>query len=297
MQPKEVRIEVPWGHVAGKWYGSDNVRPILMVHGWQDNAGSFDTLIPLLPSNLSYLAIDLPGHGLSSHLPKGCFYHSIDYVLLLENIRQHYKWNQLSLLSHSLGAVLSFVYSSLFPERVNLVGALDTLKILSFEPKIKDYIFRLHTYKVLGLDKNLNPPEYAYEEIAQRIRDGSKNSIDLNKAKYLIERGTRPSTVTPNKFCFSRDIRVKYFQLYFLEQSIGLEYIKRIKAPYLFIKGDDRDFSESQANIFEGVDFFRQCNKQFEILQVNGTHHLHLNTPELIAGKVSEFLQKYHQSS
>lgn len=32
-----------------------------MLHGWMDNAGTFDTLIPLLPKELSYLSIDLPG--------------------------------------------------------------------------------------------------------------------------------------------------------------------------------------------------------------------------------------------
>lgn len=64
LQPKEVKIRVPWGgYIAGKWYGPDNVQPILMIHAWQDNAGSFDPLLPLLPSNFSYLAIDLPGHG------------------------------------------------------------------------------------------------------------------------------------------------------------------------------------------------------------------------------------------
>lgn len=62
---------MPWGIVAGKWYGPENVRPILMLHGWQDNAGTFNTLIPLLPQNHSYLALDLPGHGLSSRLPAG----------------------------------------------------------------------------------------------------------------------------------------------------------------------------------------------------------------------------------
>lgn len=58
----EVRIDVPWGHVAGKWFGPKNIRPILMLHGWQDNAGTFDMLIPLLPKHISYLAIDLPGN-------------------------------------------------------------------------------------------------------------------------------------------------------------------------------------------------------------------------------------------
>ena len=46
------------------------------MHGWQDNAGSFDRLIPLLPRNHAYLAIDLPGHGLSSRIPNGMQYHT-----------------------------------------------------------------------------------------------------------------------------------------------------------------------------------------------------------------------------
>jgi len=37
-------------------------RPIVCIHGWQDNAGTFDRLIPLLPREFSYLAIDLPGN-------------------------------------------------------------------------------------------------------------------------------------------------------------------------------------------------------------------------------------------
>lgn len=55
----------------GKWWGDKDKRPILCIHGWKDNSGSFDTLMNLLvPHNMSFLCIDLPGHGLSSQLPK-----------------------------------------------------------------------------------------------------------------------------------------------------------------------------------------------------------------------------------
>lgn len=36
---EEIQIKFPWGHVAGKWWGPKNVRPIVSLHGWQDNAG------------------------------------------------------------------------------------------------------------------------------------------------------------------------------------------------------------------------------------------------------------------
>ncbi|KAF4532370.1 hypothetical protein B566_EDAN003674 [Ephemera danica] len=39
------------------------------MHGWQDNAATFDPLLAMLPSSLSVLAIDVPGHGFSSHYP------------------------------------------------------------------------------------------------------------------------------------------------------------------------------------------------------------------------------------
>lgn len=32
---EEITIPVPWGHIAGKWWGPKNVRPILLLHGFQ----------------------------------------------------------------------------------------------------------------------------------------------------------------------------------------------------------------------------------------------------------------------
>lgn len=296
LQYEEIRLNLRYGQLAAKWWGSKEQRPILLIHGWQDSSGSFDTLIPLLPADLSYLAIDLPGHGFSSHLPKGCYYHSVDCIPLLEEIRVKFKWDRLSLLSHSMGAIVSFFYASLYPDRVDLVCALDTLKMQHFHPK---YTHRIYTWRTKGLvllDEKLkeHSPEYAYDELMGRVHEGSFRSVDLDKAKYLINRGTKTSLNDPNKFCFTRDIRVKYMQPFYVEQCVGLEYIKNIKAAYLFVRSDDRDFAEPERNIREAVDLFRKCNKNFEFLKIKGTHHAHLNQPELMAEKISKFLKKHH---
>lgn len=55
--------------ILAKWWGPRDKQPIIAIHGWQDNAGTFDPLIELLPKELSILCIDLPGHGRSSHIP------------------------------------------------------------------------------------------------------------------------------------------------------------------------------------------------------------------------------------
>lgn len=81
----------------GKWWGPIDQQPLVALHGWQDNAGTFDRLIPLLPPNLAILAIDMPGHGLSSHLPTGQFYYVFwDGLIILRRITKYYKWNKVS---------------------------------------------------------------------------------------------------------------------------------------------------------------------------------------------------------
>lgn len=295
-QVEEIRMQLSACEIAGKWWGSKEQRPILLLHGWQDNAGSFDTLIPLLPSSLSYLAIDLPGHGLSSHLPKGCFYHTIDLVPLLEEIRIKLKWERLSIIAHSMGSIISFFYASLYPDNVNFVVALDTLKMQNNHPKYTERIYTWRTKKLIELNSNFleQPPEYTYDELIQRVHEGSFGSVDMNKAIYMLKRSCKPSAINPNKFYFSRDIRVKFMQPFYVEQLICLEYIKTIKSPYLFVWSEDRHFSEPQKHIQEAIQFFKKNNKRFKVLRVKGTHHAHLNQPEQMASKISKFILKYH---
>jgi len=82
---KEINIPMPFGHLAGmthnsiiycqvciqhifhsfvvaaKVWGKPNNRPVLALHGWQDNAGTFDKLIPMLPQNLYVVCLDFVG--------------------------------------------------------------------------------------------------------------------------------------------------------------------------------------------------------------------------------------------
>lgn len=49
VEQAELSVPMPWGEIRGKVWGPDHGYPVLCLHGWLDNCGTFKTLIPLLP--------------------------------------------------------------------------------------------------------------------------------------------------------------------------------------------------------------------------------------------------------
>ena len=68
---------------VGKAWGDPSGFPVLGLHGWMDNAGTFDKLAPLLLKSLFFVAVEMPGHGFSSHYPSGMPYHFVVSELAL----------------------------------------------------------------------------------------------------------------------------------------------------------------------------------------------------------------------
>lgn len=42
-----------------KVWGPPDGKPVIALHGWLDNAGAFDNLIPLLPKNLRIISVGM----------------------------------------------------------------------------------------------------------------------------------------------------------------------------------------------------------------------------------------------
>lgn len=298
MNVEEIEISFDWGKIVGKWWGPRNIRPIVVLHGWQDNAGSFDTLIPLLPSEMSYLALDFPGHGLSSHLPNGLFYSYMDFVYLLNYVRVHFNWDRMSFMAHSMGSIVSFIYAGVFPNRVDMLIALDTLKPLVRRPEININFmsFRgenLPLVEQRNREVDKEPPNYTYAEMIERMVDGTRGSVTAEMAPFLLKRGIKTTSLHPERYYFSRDSRMKYVHEAYFDQGICLELAKRIQVPHLFIKSSDSSFSEIFRNITETINLLKKKNPKFEVHHVQGTHHVHLNNPERVFEIISKFLRKY----
>lgn len=107
---------------ARHWNPGPDKKPVLCVHGWKDNAATFDTLLPLLVKEVpqyQFVAIDLPGHGLSTHFPPGMLYLMPDIWLLYRRVLKHFNWEKISIVAHSMGAQFSFMFAGTHPNTVD----------------------------------------------------------------------------------------------------------------------------------------------------------------------------------
>jgi len=99
-------------------WGDTHAPPLLALHGWLDNAGSFARLAPKLAHRFRVIALELPGHGHSSHLPAGISYHYVDYVSAVTSAADALGLAHYRLLGHSLGAGIASLTAAATPQRI-----------------------------------------------------------------------------------------------------------------------------------------------------------------------------------
>lgn len=297
IEAEEVDIPVPWGIVKGKWWGPKDKQPILATHGWQDNAGTWDNFAPLLPADISMLCIDLPGHGWSSHYPAGFQYYLFwDGISILRRVVKYYKWKKVTLLGHSLGGALSFMYAATFPDEVDRFISIDIASPAIKDPAkiadaIPDSINKFLKYEELTEE---NIPSYEYEDMVNIMYKAYLGSVTKENCKILLKRciETKVSEDGKKAYYFNRDVRLKIAALAMITIDQAMEYAKRIKCKVLNIRavpGMKWDHPEYYNQVLEQM---RETAEFVEYHEIDGTHHIQLNNPERIIGPILQFLEK-----
>jgi pimeloyl-ACP methyl ester carboxylesterase len=128
MAPVEQCIRLSEHLSLAAWiWGDAAAPPLLALHGWLDNAGSHVLLAPKLAERYRVIALELPGHGHSDHLPAGLSYHFVDYVGAVLSAAQALGLQRYSLLGHSLGAGIASLAAAAMPERIERLFLIEGL--------------------------------------------------------------------------------------------------------------------------------------------------------------------------
>ncbi|XP_068913689.1 probable serine hydrolase [Tenebrio molitor] len=292
---EEIRIPVPWGHISGKWWGSRLSQPILAIHGWQDNAGTFDNLAPLLSARgHSVLCIDLPGHGLSSHYSEGHFYYIFwDGIHLVRRIVKHFNWTNITIMGHSLGGGIAFLYAATYPGEVDKYISFDIASPSVRSPDrvvagIGECVDKFLKYENLKVEQQ---PCYTYDEMIDIVYGAYNDAVTRESCEVMMRRGMKPAEHKPGCYVFARDPRLKVAALGFMTPDQVMQFATRVRCKVLNVRGNPGmkfDVPEFYGQVLDKIE---EHAKRVERHVVEGSHHLHLNNPERVVDIVDAFLR------
>ncbi|XP_042341803.1 serine hydrolase-like protein isoform X2 [Plectropomus leopardus] len=289
----ELSLPVPWGEIRGKVWGPDHGRPVLCLHGWADNCGTFNTLIPLLPKECKYVAVDLAGHGLSSHRPAGVFYNFPAYLMDVRRVVEALQWSKFSIIGHSMGGNIAGMFSSLYPDMVDAVVLLDSYGFLPTDPKEMIKVMRQGIDQMIQFEQKMGEKKtrvYTYEKAVERLL-AANPTLSESSVRILLERGV---VEVEGGVAFTRDFRINLKNISRISLEQALEVQSAIQASILVILAEDgfeKIFAEPEQKKFISALLQAYRDRNDLVRTVPGDHHVHLNNPEVVASHVSDFLQ------
>lgn len=265
-------------NIAVKSWGEQAGIPVLALHGWMDNAASFDCIAPLL-SGIRLYAVDLPGHGLSSHRAEKAEYYIWSYVEEVLAVADYFELDQFVLLGHSMGGAISCLIAGLFPDRVQQLVMLDTIGPIT--TRAEKAIEQMR--KALGQKRNLKkrvPRIYGSE--AEAILARAKKGISQKSASLLATRGV---TKSQRGYFWHTDLRLSGLNLLSMTEEQVAALLTEIQCPTLMItSGWNRESSR------DNYELRKSYIKHLETVQLSGGHHQHM---EGQVGKIASLINQF----
>lgn len=277
----ERRFELPGFTLAAKVWGATGGRPVLALHGWLDNAATFDRLAPLLPG-CEIVALDLAGHGLSGSRSPDASYNIWQDVGDLLDVQEQLAWPRCTLLAHSRGAAIATLFAAAFPDRVDKLVLLEGGVPFAGEPTEA-------------------PADLARAVLDQRSLRGRSGRVFTDRAKAISERAQGFTKITvesaeilaarslrevPGGYQWHADQRLKGASELKLTREHVRAFVRAVRAPVLLVLADEGPFGHTP--------LYEEMLPEFaalELVRLPGGHHLHLEGAETeIAARIRAFL-------
>ncbi|CAB3380211.1 Hypothetical predicted protein [Cloeon dipterum] len=271
---QEVKVDAPWGQVAAKVWGEPGPSPLIALHDWRDNAASFDHLAPLL--NVPTVALDLPGHGLSSPLPAAAQTFSPVNIFTLRYVLRKLGYQKVSLLGHGNGAQLGLLYASLYPDAVSHLVLVDPKQ----PTPSGDLAGRMGALVDSILENKAPLP--VVTDIEHLVASYKQRGLSEEASRVLLQRAARKQD---DGYVDTSDPWLDTALFRNLFERTESTLASKIKCPVMSIESDSQ-----QATSEATRQILAKAAASFEHQNVGGNHYAHLEQPEKVAAVLNRFL-------
>ncbi len=275
---KEYKLSLSGVDCAVVETGNPKGAPVLFFHGWLDNLASFSSLFPHL-ADFRLIAVDFPGHGGSSHLPKGMSYHFLDLVYVIQDCFEQLGLMKANIVGHSMGGAAATLFTSV-SDKVERLVLLETIGPLTVSPENTLELMQSSLNSRASV-KNKERRIFSSVEQALTVR-----ALHSKMKKELIEPiVTRGVEQFADGYRWSSDPRLKVASINRLTEPQLIHLIESIKVPILLVEATQglfKDYPVAQAR----KAYFNEL--QLELIE--GGHHVHLEQPKQVAQLINTFL-------
>jgi len=297
---------------------------VLCLHGWLDNSNSFKRLAPQLStSGHEVLALDLPGHGYSSHFDARAGYPHIRHVKVVKDALDQLGWKpeETVLCGHSMGAGISLLFAGTFPERLAKLVLID-----GFGPYVskEDRAASNLRKAIESEEKMVTSPPKKYstlgDAISARVRIVStyrgSQSLSKEAAESLVRRGAFYPSESSEKASWENtqrtDLATGCLSLLENEGPVSFRYdptllqpslsyltkeqvdnfVAQITCPVLLAQAEN-GWPVDPAEYADRVKIISEKGKFIHKVLL-GSHHLHLDpdTSAAVGSEVLDFLSR-----
>lgn len=245
--------------------------PLVFIHGILGFWRNFYSISKTFTSTHTVLLYDQRGHGRSFH--KGP-YTLRQFVLDLKQLLTELKWKQVTLIGHSLGGYVSYLFAHQYPHLIKKMVIVDASP---WPPEIQ----RKKIQNILlNLPSSFSDRNQAKDFFKQAVE---KNVFSKTIASFLMASLEKKSQKTL-EFLFDREGLLKLLKN--VRKYDIFSFAKDIQIPSLILRGEN-----SHHFLHKDFEKILQLNPFFTGKEIkNSGHWLHSEQPQIFIKCLKDFL-------
>ncbi|MEH6593817.1 MAG: alpha/beta hydrolase [Halioglobus sp.] len=281
---KREAVDVSWTvnglRLSGLSWGRPEQPPLLMLHGWLDNAASFALIAPLL-KGFYVVAIDLTGHGQSDRRSADAGYQIWDDLPEILGITDQLGWDTFDLLGHSRGASIAAMLAGAYPERIRHLVLLDAIS----PEAVSEQLFPVQMRKFLDQKPGLlEAKNRVFASMKEAARQREKGGLSATAALLLAQRGVE---ACKGGLTWTTDRRLHGASAVKLTAGQNQAVLDHLTMPTLLLLAEG-------GRVALHTDFQALAQRPgFQLETIAGGHHFHMEPPlASLADRIGFFLQE-----